>query len=35
MKFVISKEELNKLLNKIQNIVPLKPTVPISHEFPH
>jgi len=29
MKFIISLQELNKLLNKIQNIVPQKATIPI------
>jgi DNA polymerase III subunit beta len=33
MKFVISTQELNCLINKIQNIVPLKPTVPILTNF--
>lgn len=29
MKFVISTQELNYLINKIQNVVPQKPTIPI------
>ena len=29
MKFVISKQELNNLLNKLQNVVSAKPTIPI------
>ncbi len=33
MKFVISTQELNYLINKIQNIIPLKPTVPILTNF--
>jgi DNA polymerase-3 subunit beta len=33
MKFVISKEELSKLINKIQNIVSLKPPIPLLLNF--
>lgn len=33
MKFTISTQELNYLINKIQNVVPLKPTVPILANF--
>lgn len=33
MKFTISTQELNYLINKIQNIVPLKPSVPILANF--
>ncbi len=33
MKFVISKQELSTLINKIQNIVPQKATVPILSNF--
>lgn len=33
MKFVISKIELTKLLNKIQNVVPVKATIPILSNF--
>ena len=33
MKFMISTQELNYLINKIQNIVPQKPTVPILTNF--
>lgn len=33
MKFVISTQELNYLINKIQNVVPQKPTVPILTNF--
>lgn len=33
MKFVISTQELTYLINKIQNIVPAKPTVPILSNF--
>jgi DNA polymerase-3 subunit beta len=33
MKFVISTQELTFLINKIQNIVPLKPTQPILNNF--
>lgn len=33
MKFVISTQELNYLINKIQNVVPQKPTIPILNNF--
>lgn len=33
MKFMISTQELNYLISKIQNIVPQKPTVPILNNF--
>lgn len=33
MKFVISTQELNYLINKIQNVVPQKPTIPILTNF--
>lgn len=33
MKFMISTQELNYLINKIQNVVPQKPTVPILGNF--
>lgn len=33
MKFVIATQELNYLINKIQNVVPLKPTMPILTNF--
>lgn len=33
MKFVISAQELNELINKIQNVVSLKPTLPILSNF--
>ena len=33
MKFMISTQELNYLINKIQNVVPQKPTVPILTNF--
>jgi DNA polymerase-3 subunit beta len=33
MKFVITTQELNYLINKIQNIVPLKATIPILSNF--
>lgn len=33
MKFVISTQELNYLISKIQNVVPLKPTIPILTNF--
>lgn len=33
MKFVISTQELNYLINKIQNVVPQKPTIPVLTNF--
>jgi len=33
MKFMISTQELNYLINKIQNVVPQKPTIPILNNF--
>ncbi len=33
MKFEISTQDLNAIVNKIQNVVPLKPTVPIFNYF--
>lgn len=33
MKFVISTQELNYLINKIQNVAPAKPTIPILSNF--
>lgn len=33
MKFIISTHELNNLINKIQNVVPQKPTIPILTNF--
>lgn len=33
MKFIISTQELNYLINKIQNVVPLKQTIPILSNF--
>jgi len=33
MKFIISTQELNYLINKIQNVVPQKPTIPILSNF--
>lgn len=33
MKFQISTQELNYLINKIQNIIPQKPTIPILNNF--
>lgn len=33
MKFVISTQELNYLINKIQNVVPQKPTIPVLNNF--
>lgn len=33
MKFVISTQELNYLISKIQNVVPQKPTIPVLNNF--
>lgn len=33
MKVIISTQELNQLINKIQNVIPLKPTIPILTNF--
>lgn len=33
MKFVISTQELNSVINKVQNVVPLKPAIPILSFF--